>query len=152
MSDPSRPAPLRFVSPIHKASRQIGEFLKDASRAEGVEPAEGHLLSYVTLYGPCTATELAGVFGHKPSTLTGMLDRLVERGLAVREPNTVDRRSFLIRTTPRGSAVATRLRALLEDLEERVAGAVDARDAEGFEAVMRAIGDLTKVELRAEET
>ena len=143
--------PLRIVSPVHKATRQIQEYMMTASRALGVEPYEGHLLSYTTLYGPCPPSELTRVFGHKPSTLTGMLDRLEDDGLLVREPNREDRRSFLIRVTARGSEVATELRERLEDLESQVTGRVAKRDMEGFDAVMRALADITQVRLRAEQ-
>ena len=143
--------PLRIVSPVHKATRQIQEYMMTASRALGVEPHEGHLLSYTTLYGPCPPSELTRVFGHKPSTLTGMLDRLEDDGLLVREPNRDDRRSFLIRVTARGSEVATELRERLEDLESRVVERVAKRDMEGFDAVMHALADITQVRLRAEQ-
>ncbi len=121
-----------------------------ASRALGVEPYEGHLLSYTTLYGPCPPSELTRVFGYKPSTLTGMLDRLETGGLLLREPNRDDRRSFLIRSTDRGARVATELRARLEDLEAQVVDRVATRDMDGFAAVMSALGDITRVQLRNE--
>lgn len=144
------PKPLRIVSPVHKATRQIGEHMLEASRSLGVEPGEGHLLSYTTIYGPCPVSELVRVFGYKPSTLTGILDRLEEAGFLAREPNAQDRRSVLIRTTPQGDLVATSLRERLEALEAEVQGRVVARDMEGFEAVMKALGEVTKVELRAD--
>lgn len=122
----------------------------EASRALGVEPNEGHVLSYTTLYGPCPISELTRVFGYKPSTLTGLLDRLENAGLLVREPNAEDRRSLLIRVTPTGSNVATELRDRLEGLEAEVLERVAARDMAGFEKVMDALGDITHVELRAE--
>lgn len=143
------PKPLRIVSPVHKATRQIGEYMLEASRALGVEPAEGHLLSYTTLYGPCPVSELSRVFGHKPSTLTGILDRLEKAELLVREPNADDRRSFLVRTTERGSEVATALRDRLERLEGDVTEAVGERDMQGFERVMQAVAEITQVDLRA---
>ena len=144
------PKPLRIVSPVHKATRQLGEYMLEASRALGVEPNEGHLLSYTTLYGPCPVSELGRVFGYKPSTLTGTLDRLEKGGFLVREPNAEDRRSVLIRVTPEGAEVATALRGRLERLEEEIHERVAKRDMAGFEAVMKAVGDITKVELRAE--
>ncbi len=143
--------PLRFVSPIHKGTRQIAEFMLEESGALGVEPVEGHLLSYTTLYGPCPVSELTRVFGHKPSTLTGMLDRLEEKGLVVRESNEKDRRSFLIRVTEEGSTIATHLRGILENLEASIAERVEDRDLDGFDAVMRAMSDVTQVELRGRE-
>lgn len=116
----------------------------------GVEPREGHLLSYTTLYGPCPVSELSRVFGHKPSTLTGILDRLEDAGFLTREPNTEDRRSFLVRVTPEGARVATELRERLERLEADVVGRVGERDMEGFRRVLDALGDVTQVDLRAE--
>lgn len=145
-----RPAPLRVVSPIHKASRQIGEYIAEFSRAHGVEPGEGHVLSYVTVYGPCRATELARVFGHKPSTLTGILDRLEGAALLVREPNEEDRRSLLIRATAAGAETATAVRSRLEAMEAEIMAVVGPGDMAGFEAVMRAIGGITGVDLRRE--
>jgi DNA-binding MarR family transcriptional regulator len=142
--------PLRIVSPVHKATRQIQEHMTALSRALGVEPHEGHLLSYTTLYGPCPPSELVRVFGYKPSTLTGALDRLESAGLLVREPNKEDRRSLLIRATDRGGEVATELRERLEALEDEVTGRVKKRDMEGFAAVMAAVGDVTKIQLREE--
>lgn len=144
------PKPLRIVSPVHKATRQMGEYMLEASRALGVEPNEGHLLSYTSLYGPCPVSDLVRVFGYKPSTLTGTLDRLEHAGFLAREPNSEDRRSVLIRVTPRGAEVATELRERLEGLEEEVAERVAERDMAGFEAVMKAVADITGVELRAE--
>lgn len=144
------PKPLTIVSPIHKATRQLGEYMLDASRALGVEPNEGHLLSYTTVYGPCPISELARVFGYKPSTLTGTLDRLESAGFVVREPNEADRRSVLIRVTPEGAEVATELRGRLETLERDILGRVGKGAMAGFEAVMDALGAITQVALRDE--
>lgn len=140
--------PLHFVSPLHKATRQIGEFIAGDCHRLGVEPGEGHMLSYTSLYGPCPPAELIRVFGYKPSTLTGMLDRLEEKGLVVRDPNPGDRRSFLIRVTAEGTSIAARLRSRLEEFEADVRERVGTRDERGFRAVMRAIADITQVELR----
>ncbi|MEZ4415614.1 MAG: MarR family transcriptional regulator [Gemmatimonadota bacterium] len=147
-----KPKPLEFISPLHKATRQIGEFIETDSRERGVEPSEGHLLSYTTLYGPCPVSQLTRVFGYKPSTLTGMLDRLEERGLLTREPNPEDRRSTLVRVTPAGAEVATELREMLEGLEQGIHARIDARDFAGFKSVMQAIADLTQVDLNRTET
>jgi DNA-binding MarR family transcriptional regulator len=140
--------PLRFVSPLHKATRQIGEYLAADCRRLGVEPVEGHMLSYATLYGPCSPSELVRVFGHKPSTLTGILDRLEEKAFVVREANPEDRRSFLIRVTPEGVAIATEMRERVERFEGDIPGRNGARHEKGFRAVMDAIAAITQIELR----
>lgn len=145
------PDPLRIVSPVHKAARQIGEHMLEASRALGVEPNEGHLLSYTTLYGPCPVSELTRVFGYKPSTMTGILDRLEDAGMLVREPNEEDRRSFLVRVTDEGASVATELRGRLERLETEIVERVGEEAMAGFDEVMHALGDITRIDLRASD-
>ena len=74
--------PLKVVSPLHKAMRQMSVHLGEAVRDQGIEGADGHLLAYVAAYGPCRIAELRRVFGHKPSTLTSLLDRFPEVALA----------------------------------------------------------------------
>lgn len=106
------------------------------------------MLSYTSLYGPCSPSELVRVFGYKPSTLTGMLDRLEEKELIVRDPNPEDRRSFLIRATEEGASIAGRLRGRLEGFEAQVRARVGARNERGFRAVMAAIAEITRIELR----
>lgn len=91
------------------------------------------------------------MFGYNPSTLTGMLDRLEAREMLTRELNPDDRRSFLVRVTEEGARVATALRAKLEAFEEEVQSRIAKRDVQGFEAVMKAIAEVTNVQLRPVE-
>src|SRR5688572_7892845 len=109
--------PLQFLSPIHKAGRQIGLYLEGATVELGVSPAEGHLLSFLRTYAPCPVSELERVFGHKRSTLTSILDRLSDRGLLTRQVNADDRRSFTIELTPDGRKLAGKLQKVLEAFE-----------------------------------
>ena len=95
---------LEFLSPLHRASRQISIYLEAHTRALGVSPGEGHLLTYLGGYAPASVVELVRVFGMKQSTLTSMLDRLERAGLVRREVNPADRRSFLIHLTRAGPA------------------------------------------------
>lgn len=134
-----------FLSPIHKATRQIGRYLKGACAGEGIGTAEGHLLSYLRSYAPCPIATLLDVFGMKPSTATSMLQRLVDQGLIRREESSSDRRVVLIRLTRKGAAAADRLRRVLAGFEAAVRSRVSDRDVEGFKAVMTAVQDVTAV-------
>jgi DNA-binding MarR family transcriptional regulator len=140
--------PLSFLSPIHKATRQVAVYLEQSHARWGIATAEGHLLAYLLSYGPCPIAELRRVFGHKKSTLTSMLDRLVDRGLAVRELHPEDRRSFLIGLTPAGRRTARQVRSAVEALEREIARRIDEDDLAGFRRVMDAIAAVTAVELR----
>jgi DNA-binding MarR family transcriptional regulator len=61
--------------------------------------------------------ELVTATAQRPSTLTGVLDRLERRGLIERGANPSDRRSVLVRLTPEGRAQAERVERAYEELE-----------------------------------
>lgn len=147
-SDNSAPAPLQFLSPLHKATRQISLYFEQLHTTLGVSPSEGHLLTFLLSYGPCSVGELLRVLGHKKSTLTSILDRLEERRYLVREINRTDRRSFLVELTAEGKGVGRKVRRSIDGLEKRIAEHVSARSLSGFQQVMQAIATVTEVDVR----
>ena len=139
---------LEFLSPLHKASRQISVYLESRTRELGVSPIEGHVLTYLRRYAPASIRDLVRVFGIKQSTFTSLLDRLEQDGFVHRAVNPDDRRSFLIHISDDGMELAARLNRLLKNLEDDIRERVEARDVKGFHAVMGEVEDITKVRLR----
>jgi DNA-binding MarR family transcriptional regulator len=139
---------LQFLSPLHKASRQISVYLEMPPAEPALSTAEGHVLTYLRSYAPAPIGELVRVFGIKQSTFTSMLDRLEQSGWIRREMNPGDRRSFLIHITDAGRQLAEEATRVLETLESDILAHVSPRDVEGFHAVMRAIEQVTRVQLR----
>ncbi len=139
---------LIFLSPLHKATRQVSLWFGEQMADMDLSPQEGHVLSYLNAYAPCPISELVRVFGLKQSTLTSLLDRLEERNLITRAVNPEDRRSFLIDVTRGGRTVAQKLNRLTERLEQGLRRRVNTKDIEGFRMVMKAIGEFTQVEIR----
>jgi len=139
---------LEFLSPLHKASRQISVYLESRTRELGVSPIEGHVLTYLRSYAPASIGDLVRVFGIKQSTFTSLLDRLEQAGFVRRTINPGDRRSFLIHISDEGRELAARLNRLIKTLEDDIRQRVEARDVKGFHAVMGAVEDITKVRLR----
>jgi MarR family transcriptional regulator, organic hydroperoxide resistance regulator len=139
---------LDFLSPLHKASRQISVYLESRTRELGVSPIEGHVLTYLRSYTPASIRDLVRVFGIKQSTFTSLLDRLEQDGFVRRSINPEDRRSFLIHITDEGKELAARLNRLLRSLEDDIRERVEGRDVKGFHAVMGAVEDITRVRLR----
>jgi len=139
---------LEFLSPLHKASRQISVYLETHTRALGVSPAEGHLITYLDRYGPVQVGELMRVFGMKQSTLTSMLDRLERAGLVFRELNPDDRRSLLVNAHEEGGELAEKLNRVLTALEAEIRARISDDEMAGFRAVMAAVEEVTRVQLR----
>jgi DNA-binding MarR family transcriptional regulator len=140
--------PLRYLSPLHRASRQIQDHLRGMADTVGVAGSEGHLVSYLGSYAPVPVGDLMRVFGLRKSTLTGMLDRLETAGLIERTLNDADRRSFLVGLTPTGAAVAAQVRAQLESFEAALDGELSAGDRAAFKRLMAAIARVTAADRR----
>jgi DNA-binding MarR family transcriptional regulator len=111
---------LRLVPAIHRATHRIGLYLADLSD-EGLSQGEAHILAHLAASGPATIAALHEGLAHKRSTLTSILDRLVERGLVTRQVSADDRRSFVIAPTAAGRQEATRVHRHLAALEAAVA-------------------------------
>ncbi len=139
---------LRFLSPLHKANRQVSLYFEEQMVHTELSPVEGHTVSYLESYAPCPISELVRVFGLKQSTMTSMLDRLERQRLIVRTLNPDDRRSFLVKITRQGQAMAKKIQKTAEHLELQLGERVSERDIRGFRAVMEAIEELTQMDVR----
>lgn len=141
-----------ILSPLHKAYRQAMLYMEGNGCDAGVSSSEVHIVAYIKRFGPCPMSELSRVFGHKKSTVTSMLDRLTERGFISREVNPKDRRSFLLAILPEGEMVARNAGAVVERFEQAVVERISEKDMQGFRNVLKAVADVTQVDVRGEKS
>ena len=132
--------PLRLVPHIHRATHRIGLYLADL-REFGLSQGESHILAQLAASGPATIADLHRGLAHKRSTLTSILDRLVDRGFVTRTVGADDRRTFLITPTAKGRRVAREVHDHLTDLERAISRQVTADDVRGFMKVIAAVED-----------
>ena len=130
---------LSLVPPVHRATHRIGLLLASTRPSLGLSQGEAHLLAELHESGPCTVGALHRAFAHRKSTLTGILDRMEERGLVRRRLREEDRRSFSVELTPKGQQAAARAHQRLARLEAAVRRRVSPSDLRGFEAVVEAL-------------
>jgi DNA-binding MarR family transcriptional regulator len=139
---------LKFLSPIHNASRQIGLYLEVKNAEIALSPTEGHLLSYLLSYSPAPVSELHRVFGIKRSTLTSIFDRLEARGWVARSPSKRDRRGVVVELTERGRKRADAVQESIEQLESGINRAITPDELQGFIAVLSAISSVTGITIK----
>jgi DNA-binding MarR family transcriptional regulator len=139
--------PLKLIPGLHRATHSVGLAIAN-TRDLDVTQAEAHILAQLAPGEEVTLGALHAAFGHKRSTLTSILDRLVERGLVTRDVPDHDRRSVVVRATRAGTAVATRAYERLAGLEARITRRVSTEALAGYQEVIRAI----ELEAREPET
>jgi MarR family transcriptional regulator, organic hydroperoxide resistance regulator len=101
--------------------------------------AEINALANLGEGGTLNVRQLSERTGTRASTLTGVLDRLENRGYLSRELDPGDRRSFRLPLTETGQAVATRVLAAVADLEREALARVSATQLAGYHAVITAL-------------
>lgn len=77
-----------------------------------------------------TASDIAAMLGKHPSTLTGVLARLEERNLILREIDEADRRRARFTLTAAGKKIDRERRGTVEAATRRALGRVPAQDIE----------------------
>lgn len=130
-----------IVLAAQRAAHDLGRALHHSASALGLSQAELHILAYLDGAGASSTAALHRSFGHRPSTLTSILDRLEARGLVRRRTHPDDRRSFLVEPTGDGATTAGQAAAALRDLDRRIRQHITDEDLRGFRAVVAAIGE-----------
>jgi DNA-binding MarR family transcriptional regulator len=105
--------------------------------------AEINALANLGEGGTLSVGQLSEQTGTRASTLTGLLDRLENRGYVTRELDPADRRSFRLPLTEAGQATAARVLAAIADLERDALSRLDATQLAGYHAVITALQETS---------
>ena len=111
---------LPLIAEWQRATHRLLAALESELSTLQLSPAETNALACFAGQPARTVRELVAATGQKPSTLTGVLDRLERRGLVARTPNPQDRRSVVVELTETGRAAAERVAAAFAAVEARL--------------------------------
>lgn len=128
-----------MVLALQRATHHTLHALSTALSDLNLSPAEINALANLGEGGTLSVRQLSERAGTRASTLTGLLDRLENRGYLVREVDPADRRSFRLPLTDQGREVAARARAAITDLERTALSRLDAAQLAGYHAVISAL-------------
>ncbi|MGX1562358.1 MarR family winged helix-turn-helix transcriptional regulator [Streptomyces sp. NPDC055506] len=98
------------VAALVRAAFLVDSVYAEASRAYGLTPQQGQLLC-VLMPQPYGMGELGDTLGLAKSSLTGLVDRTVRRGLVRREADPRDGRAVRVGLTEEGASLAGRFYA-----------------------------------------
>ncbi len=108
-----------------KAFRELFPFLPKEWLA--LDLTAGQLRTLLLLYtnGPMRMSDIASALGISMATATGLVDRMLERGIVVRESDPRDRRIVLCRMSPEGEELISGLWNLSSKRAEVILRALD---------------------------
>ncbi len=113
----NNPFPLasyRQLAELRFRIRQYLQFSEQVARTHGIEPQQHQLM--LTIKGlPVNATPTVSALANRlclrHHSTVELINRLVERGAAIRKPSTQDRRQVLVELTPLGEELLEKLHA-----------------------------------------
>jgi DNA-binding MarR family transcriptional regulator len=133
-----------IVAALEAAVHRVLDHLAAELADLGLRQAEINVLAALSPGVARPVGELVVATGQRPSTLTGVLDRLERRRLVRRRVNAADRRSFTIELTAAGEAAAARVKEAFAALDDRVRAELPPAAAEGFHHVLDALERTTR--------
>ena len=141
---------LNLTSNLQKSAQLVTLYLDKFRKDYGVTQPEAYVLAVLHVRGETSIRNLHKTLGHKPSTLTSILDRLVARGFITRETSQTDRRSFNVELTLAGTVPAAAIRAALHSLENKIVRRSVSADIRGIRRVASTLEELIISTRRAE--
>jgi len=104
-------ATLALADGLHSAAIHLLRRLRRVDEAAGLTAPKMSVLSVLVFGGPCTLGRLAATEQVRPPSMTKLIQDLERQGLVARSEVKKDRRSTLIRATPKGIALLKRGRS-----------------------------------------
>ena len=118
LNDPEVPKgsyDLRILQALRRIIRAVDIHSHKLSTQHKITGPQLACLLTVKQGGPITSSKLAKTVYLSPSTVVGIIDRLEEKQLVVRNRSSQDRRQIHISITPQGEALVAAAPSLLQD-------------------------------------
>jgi DNA-binding MarR family transcriptional regulator len=128
----------------HRAYQRMEQKL----RRYGVTPIQCRSLTYLHRQpGPVTQKQLQQHLAVKPSTVNGIVDRLVEKGMLTRTPGEKDGRCRILRLTEAGQRFYDDFESITRQIEDLIHRGMDPQETETLRRLLlRAADNLTSEE------
>jgi DNA-binding MarR family transcriptional regulator len=125
----------------------VGVAVRSLAAVEGdVTLPQYRALVLLAVRGPHNVGALADALDVQPSSMTGLCDRLVAKGLVIRKPSTASRREVTVSISARGRALVNAVASRRVRELRRIFSTLDApqlrRIVDAFASFARAAGEL----------
>jgi DNA-binding MarR family transcriptional regulator len=133
-----------FLQP-YVVAQLSGALIVQVVEGSDVTAPEYALTSWLAVQGQATPSQLAYELGLAPTTLSAMIDRLVQKRQIRRVPHPDDGRSYLLELTPQGTKTNLRNSRRLESVLAELRAELDGDPEEILEAMRRLEAALRRV-------
>jgi DNA-binding MarR family transcriptional regulator len=122
-----------LIAKVHQTGGRIFNRLLKQHGLGDINSGQGRILFVLWQKDDISISELSAATQLEKSTLTAMLDRLEKDGLVERVPSPSDRRSIIIRATPKNHALEKRYMAVSRKMNEIFYHGLTEKEINAFE-------------------
>ncbi len=138
----------QLVATLLSIAKSTRAFLALLLAQIDLHPGQDQLLVRLTPGESVSVSALAEQLAVRPSTVSKMLDRLIEKDLVLRESNSRDARRTMVTLTSSGEAAKQRVRALWMRLETELGNSLDEKERGAMLASLQQVDQLLSARLR----
>lgn len=131
---------LNFV--LTKAQRNVHQLFKAELAPLGITPGQYGVLRCLWDENAQTAKKLADRLALDGSTITGILDRMEQKGLIEKQTDPKDRRAMQVMLTTKGRKLQKPVSEAIETANRRALVKLDQKEAEFLKNVLEDIGSI----------
>jgi MarR family transcriptional regulator, organic hydroperoxide resistance regulator len=121
---------------LESESRRLA---REACQRVGITATQLNVLKLLEEIGELSLSELSRRLAAQNSSVTGIVDRMVQGGLVTREQSPEDRRVWRIRMTPKGEGIARETKVLPWDLLRQALASLDRREKEQLTQILQKV-------------
>lgn len=131
----------RYMGAYLRVTRRINAEIRD-HLGESLTNDQYQILRLVSSMNPCTSTQLAEVFAVGKSSITAIVNRLVEAGILQRTRDEADRRQVYLTITEHGRGVYEAAEAQVYKIVTPYLQMFDEKDVEKFITLFERLDEL----------
>jgi DNA-binding MarR family transcriptional regulator len=135
----SRREPGEFIDSLGALARCIRSAAAQTYATFEVGSTQAKFLRYIGLHSRISQADLARATGTDPALTGRALETLVARGWVRRTRSEEDRRQYILELAPAGQRTRKKVDEAREQIAERIATVLDARDVEDFDRIAKKI-------------
>ncbi|OBH05904.1 hypothetical protein A5695_06625 [Mycobacterium sp. E1747] len=131
----------RFETALMRTSRRIRRVYDAGLREVDLNLTEVNLLVMVYEHGPMSQTKLAENYGIGRARAGAVVDKLESRGLLKRVPDELDRRVWLVESTPLATELVSKINSIDASIRADLRDGMSRTDRIAFARLLRSLSD-----------
>jgi DNA-binding MarR family transcriptional regulator len=131
-----------IIDLMRRANQTTTAILVSAHLPQDLSPRQYDVLEALTRENGVSQTRLVEITSIDRSTIVGIIERLVEKGLIRRARTEGDHRAYAVTLTPKGQSMVSAAKPIVDGANVRALGVLPDKERDAFLRALERLADL----------